>query len=253
MTTTSQSSIPARRLSRHQAYVQWIEHACRTDPGARTVLRRGLGRGLDDVLYTRGMHRLVARWLPRGSDTPVAEQRAYYTVASLIAAQPRYTFGPRAGAEPSPEPLDSDTGADLDAPESEPDAADAPEAESPEPASSNAQRGDSLGVAFAHAVLKGGTGREMRLTTAETRLNLLTRQSLDGVHRYLPSAVRFLRDADAPIDFARLLADLTHWPVRQGRISRRWLQDFYVLQAKAVTAAANAADVEEAHDPDQEQ
>jgi len=246
MTTISEHSGSAQRRGRNENYVRWVEQVCRDDPGARSALRRGLGRGLDDVLYTRGMHRLVARWLPAGGDTPVAEQRAYYAVASLIAAQPRHTFTQHLSAEPAGQ-SDVDAPLVLDASDSAVlDVGDAEGREAP------ARRGESLGVAFAHAVLKGGGGREMRLATAETRLNLLTRQSLDGIHRYLPSAVRFLRDADAPIDFARLLTDLADWPVRQGRISRRWLQDFYALQAKAATAAANAADVEEAQEPDQQ-
>jgi CRISPR system Cascade subunit CasB len=244
MTTISEPSGSAQRRRKNENFVRWVEEVCRNDPGARSALRRGLGRGLDDVLYTRGMHRLVARWLPAGGDTPVAEQRAYYTVASLIAAQPRHTFTQHVTAEPA------DSAASLAAGASDYAVPDAGDAEARE---TRARRGESLGVAFAHAVLKAGGGREMRLATAETRLNLLTRQSLDGIHRYLPPAVRFLRDADAPIDFAQLLVDLTDWPVGQGRISRRWLQDFYALLAKAPTAAANAADVEEAHEPDDQQ
>jgi CRISPR system Cascade subunit CasB len=247
MTTISEHSGSAQRRGRNENYVRWVEQVCRDDPGARSALRRGLGRGLDDVLYTRGMHRLVARWLPAGGDTPVAEQRAYYTVASLIAAQPRHTFTQHVTAEPA-EPAGTDAPLAAGASDSAvPDAGDAEDRET------RARQGESLGVAFAHAVLKAGGGREMRLATAETRLNLLTRQSLDGIHRYLPPAVRFLRDADAPIDFAQLLVDLTDWPVGKGRISRRWLQDFYALLAKAPTATANAADVEEAHEPDDQQ
>lgn len=238
MTTISEPARSTDRPARYQAYVRWVEYTCGNDPGARTALRKGLGRGLDDIRYVRGMHRLIARWLPRGTDTPDAEQRAYYTVASLIAAQPRYSFAKdEPEQEPSAEPPE-DVAPPAD-PEDEPDAA-----------SPGKAYGDSLGVAFAEAVLTGGGNREMRLSTAETRLHLLTRQSLDGVHRHLPSTVRFLRDADAKIDYARLMADLADWPARQGRISRRWLQDFYSRYAKSKNEAANAADADEAQDPD---
>lgn len=236
MTTISEPARSTDRPSRYQAYVRWVESTCGNDPGARTTLRNGLGRGLDDIRYVRGMHRLIARWLPRGTDTSDAEQRAYYTVASLIAAQPRHSF---AKDEPETAP---------DAPEDVAPPA-GPEDET-EAASSGKAYGDSLGVAFAEAVLTGGGNREMRLSTAETRLHLLTRQSVDGLHRHLPSTVRFLRDADAKIDYARLMADLTDWPARQGRISRRWLQDFYSRYAKSKNEAASAADADEAQDPD---
>jgi CRISPR system Cascade subunit CasB len=241
MTTISEPASSTDRPTRFQAYVRWVEHTCGNDPGARMTLRKGLGRGLDDVRYVRGMHRLVTRWLPRGGDTSEAEQRAYYAVASLIAAQPRYSF-----AKDEPEPETSPQPPDDEAPEA------GREDEQPASAPGKA-RGESLGVAFAKAVLAGGGNRDMRLSTAETRLHLLTRQSLDGVHRHLPSAVRFLRDAGAPVDYARLMADLADWPARQGRISRRWLQDFYSQCAKSKNEAANAADADEAQNPDADQ
>jgi CRISPR system Cascade subunit CasB len=241
MTMISESPRSTDRPNRFQSYVRWVQATCGNDPGARMTLRKGLGRGLDDVRYVRGMHRLVTRWLSRGGDTPEAEQRAYYAVASLIAAQPRHSFTKdEPELETSPEtPDDAAPPADR-------------EDDQRDSTSGNA-RGESLGVAFAKAVLAGGGNREMRMSTAETRLHLLTRQSLDGLHRHLPSTVRFLRDAGAPIDYARLMADLADWPARQGRISRRWLQDFYSHYAKSKNEAANAADAAEAESPDADQ
>ncbi|NJP46497.1 type I-E CRISPR-associated protein Cse2/CasB [Actinacidiphila epipremni] len=241
MTTMTEPKSSVDRPNRYQAYVRWVEYICRTDPGARTILRKGLGRGLDDVRYVRGMHRILTRWLPQGADTPAAEQRAYYTVASLIAERPRHSF---AHDEPEPEP--STEHADGRTPTAEPD-------DAPETGITGKLQGESLGAAFAAAVLAGGNSREIRQSTAETRLHLLTRQSLDGLHRHLPSAVRFLRDADAPVDYARLIADLTVWPALQGRISRRWLQDFYSPLAKSRNDAANAADADESQNPDTDQ
>jgi CRISPR system Cascade subunit CasB len=86
----------------------------------------------------------------------------------------------------------------------------------------------------------------MRLSTAESRLNLLTRQSVNGLHRHLPATIGYLRGLDVPVDWARLLNDLIGWPTRSGRISRRWLQDFYWLCAQADRDKASKADDQEA-------
>jgi CRISPR system Cascade subunit CasB len=73
----------------------------------------------------------------------------------------------------------------------------------------------------------------MRMSAAESRINLLTRQSLRGIHLHLPAAVNQVRTTDASIDWEQLLADLVDWPYQSGRISRRWLQDFYRITAGA--------------------
>ncbi|WNI18723.1 type I-E CRISPR-associated protein Cse2/CasB [Actinacidiphila sp. ITFR-21] len=256
MTTQTEPDRPALRLTLHQKYVRRIENLCRTDPGARIALRKGLRRALDDGAHTRGMHRLITPWLPQGAETPETEQRAYYTIAALIAAQPRYSFaadGPEdepaaeAGNQPAAEPQ-NDPGQDADG-ESEPAAAVIDPAASP-PGSAQARRrssGSSLGIAFARAVAEApGREREMRLSTAESRLNLLTRQSVNGLHRHLPASVGYLRGLDVPVDWARLLGDLIGWQAGSGRISRRWLQDFYWSCAQSDRDKAAKADGEEA-------
>lgn len=244
MSTSTENVDPsAVRLTRHQAYARRIEALCRTDPGARIALRKGLRRELDDAAATRGMHRLISPWLPQGPDTPDGEQRAYYTIAALIASQPRYSFAQ------ADEP---DAPAEAVAPQAD-GAAPAPAAAGAPPYRSRAT-GGSLGVAFARAVVQSpGRDREMRHATAESRLNLLTRQSPDGLHRHLPATVRYLRDLDVPVDWARLLTDLIDWPARSGRISRRWLQDFYWLCAQADRDRASAADRQEAETADLQQ
>ena len=88
----------------------------------------------------------------------------------------------------------------------------------------------------------------MRDSTAESRLNLLTRQSATGLHRHLPASVRYLRDLDVPVDWAQLLEDLIAWPVHSGRISRRWLQDYYRLRDKAEREKTATADHQENDD-----
>ncbi|BAJ32231.1 MULTISPECIES: type I-E CRISPR-associated protein Cse2/CasB [Kitasatospora] len=82
----------------------------------------------------------------------------------------------------------------------------------------------------------------MRESSAETRLNLLSRQSVDGLHRHLPGAVRQLREAGAPVDWAQLLVDLARWRRYGGEIKRRWLQDFYRERYRSGVRAALEVD-----------
>lgn len=255
MTMHTDSEDAGGRQTRYQRYTRWVETTCRDDPGARIALRKGLRRGLDDALYIRGMHRLVSPWLPHGPATNHSEQRAYYTIASLIAAQPRHSF---TRTPPSPNGSGEGTDAATDTPATPavsgpqpavPPPGQAAAAADTAPAPGARSYGTSLGVAFARAVTGGaGREREMKQSAAETRLNLLTRQSLDGLHRHLPATVRYLQDFEATPDWAQLMTDLVDWPVLQGRIARRWLQDFYWQCAKAERDKANRTDATEAGD-----
>ncbi|WP_230423532.1 type I-E CRISPR-associated protein Cse2/CasB [Streptomyces radicis] len=194
MTTTASSTDDraAEWRKRRLEYVEWIEKTCSEDPGARVALRAGLRQNIN-ARSTFAMNRYIARWLSEKS--PDSTQRAYFTVAALIASQPR-------SVEEAEE-----TGEDPEEPE---------------------RWGSSLGTAFAEAVAEApGRDREMRESAAESRLNMLTRQSADGIHRSLPASVLYLRQLDVPIDWAQLLADLIAWPDHSGRIARRWLQDYY--------------------------
>ena len=219
-TTTPPPDDPAlARRKQRQAYTTWIEYISRDDPGARSALRSGVRRGINEVPR---MHRLVAPWLPRNRQASDQEQQAYYAVAAMIADQPRSSHA-----------SDADT----------------------QPAVGTAavrRYGTSLGTAFALAITQSpGREREMRETTAERRLNLLTRQSTSGLHRHLPASLRYLRDLNVPVDWAQLLDDLIAWPVYSGQISRRWLQDYYRLRTKADQNKADAADQQDLTAPDQ--
>lgn len=206
---------PKTRSSRARRFVSEMERLCAQDAGARSALRSGLRKGLDEVPR---MHRLVAPWLPEGRVSADTE-RAYYSVAAMIAAQPR--------SSTSREDLASDKESTGRVPSS----------------------GVSLGTAFALAVSQGpGREKEMRANTAESRLNLLTRQSVSGLHRHLPASVGYLRSLDVPVDWAQLLLDLSFWRRDSGRISRRWLQDFYRLRAKTTREQADLQDEEEAEE-----
>lgn len=252
MTTATQSQDPAAaRRAQRLGFVRYIEQACRNDPGARAALRSGVRRGLDQVPR---MHRLVAPRLPRpsGQALPERDQRAYYTIAAMIADQPRHRLADGDGGADDdgetavPTPPDEGT-----AGSGQQSAGGAPTAQGDRDAGSPADRyGTSLGAAFAAAVAKApGRDREMRASTAEQRLNLLTRQSVNGLHRHLPASVRYLLSIGAPVDFAQLMDDLIAWPVHSGRIARRWLQDYYRLRDQAVAAEAAAADDQAPLDP----
>ncbi|MEV4679938.1 type I-E CRISPR-associated protein Cse2/CasB [Streptomyces kurssanovii] len=207
-----------RQAGRSRAYTSWVEQVCREDAGARSALRSGLRKDLDSV---RRMHRLVAPWLPEQRSADV--ERAYYTVAAMIAAQPRSA---------------------LAAPEQTTAVPGRPDDE--ESSRSARRRRASIGTSFATAVTEGPRReKEMRAGTAESRLNLLTRQSVTGLHRHLPASVGYLRSLGVDIDWGQLLDDLGNWRNHSGRISRTWLQDFYRLRDKDIARQAADADEKE--------
>ncbi|MGW4378964.1 type I-E CRISPR-associated protein Cse2/CasB [Kitasatospora sp. NPDC004531] len=223
--TPEGGGVPAQRAGRRPkgpeaAFTAWVEQRCAADPAVRSALRRGAGKGLDRV---PSMHRFVVRWLPDGAGDDA--QRAYYTVAAMIAAQRRSQYTVRAGAEGEVvEAQDAEGAAVVGADDGEPEV--------------RWRARQSLGRSFAQAVASGG----MRESSAETRLNLLSRQSVDGLHRHLPGAVRQLREAGAPVDWALLLGDLAGWRRYGGEVKRRWLQDFYRERHRSGVRAAREAD-----------
>ncbi|MFF6791713.1 type I-E CRISPR-associated protein Cse2/CasB [Streptomyces filamentosus] len=215
MTIPSPRTAAGLRREHLHKYVAWVTNACR-EPGTRSALRAGLRRDLDHV---RPMHRIVAPWLPRHRHVSETEERAFYLIASMIADRPRHTFttedepSEAAGEAPPTAPV-------ADGPGS------APEHENEDTWSEH--WGRSLGHCLAQAVTEGpGREHEMRTSNAEARLHLLTRQSAAGLHRHLPATVRHLRQTGIDIDWVRLMEDLIAWPAFSGRISRRWLQDYY--------------------------
>ncbi|MFB7176881.1 type I-E CRISPR-associated protein Cse2/CasB [Streptomyces sp. NPDC056257] len=216
MTSTQDTEVPSapRARTRQQAFTAHMVRVAATDPGARAALRGGVRRGLNERRL-REMDRLIVPWLPeRGALTDDIEW-AYYAVASMIGATTSRTVA----AAPEEPPVEAGPG--------EP----APADEGPQRDRGAVPRyGTSLGVAFALAVTGGRGGREMREATAESRLNLLTRQSLTGLHRHLPGSVGYLRELNVEIDWAQLLSDLSAWRGHRGRITRRWLQDYYRLR-----------------------
>lgn len=197
------------------AFALSIERLCRADPGARAALRVGLRRDLDHP-RARPMHRVLTSRLPEMCDDRTAQ--AHYTVAALIAAQPRHTFA----LDSEDEAVSAEQGRLL--------LQESGEAGGTVVSSESIRYGQSFGATLGQAVI--AKGASMRMSAAESRITLLTRQSLRGLHLHLPAAVNQVRVTDAPIDWGQLLMDLVNWPYQSGRISRRWLQDFYRITAR---------------------
>ncbi|MFD6434339.1 type I-E CRISPR-associated protein Cse2/CasB [Streptomyces venezuelae] len=215
-----EASMRQRNRAAYAEFAESIERLCRADPGARAALRAGLRRDLDHP-RARVMHRLLTPRLPQGCDDKTAQ--AHYTVASLIAAQPRHAFSPdQADDADTPDEHGTATEQVLQE-DGAPDEEVAPTGPTP--------YGSSFGATLGQAVIVKGTS--MRMSAAESRINLLTRQSLRGIHLHLPAAVNQVRTTGVSIDWGQLLADLIAWPYQSGRISRRWLQDFYRITAGA--------------------
>lgn len=220
------------RLERYRRYVQFIEKCCE-HPGSRAALWSGLRRTPE---RSPRMHSMVTPWL--GDAPKSAEERAFYTVAALIAGQPRSGRDDTARTRQK---------GDTHTPD-----------EQTGPVVAGPRRGRSLGRSMAdfqsalHTRSKpasGGadtaSGRSQPddsathgpLSPLERRLHALTRQSIDGVHRDLPAIVLRLRGDNVPVDWAQMLADLARWPAERDHISKRWLQDFYRYRDLPATGA----------------
>ncbi|MEV1010387.1 type I-E CRISPR-associated protein Cse2/CasB [Streptomyces sp. NPDC049881] len=176
----------------HLRFVREIRQLCAGSPEAHARLRRGLGKDIDQVT---GMHEFVAHWLPDKRNRE--RDRAYYAVAALIADQPRHVVRGRS--------------------------ADDTEEEQP-----IGTYGPSLGHTLAEAVLNSpAQERPRRSDSTRRRLYLIVRQSTGGLHRYLPSVTRLLRQYETEPDWAQLLNDLTRWPWNAADIGTRWQQDYF--------------------------
>jgi CRISPR system Cascade subunit CasB len=223
----------SRWLTEARLFVSEIQRIAAGDAGARAALRSGVGKDLDSV---RRMHRIVAPRLPPYAVADEDVQRAHYTIAALVAA---YHRGPVDDAGDTSDVRPGDGGPDDGAA-----AVPHQSASGDAAALRRARFGESLGLAYAAGVAlsvrSGGNG--LRENAAESRLNVLSRQSTAGLHRHLPGAVRQLCDRGCPPDWARLLVDLRSWPRDRRRIARWWLQDFYRAVGQPVLEAARRSD-----------
>ncbi|MBP2479689.1 hypothetical protein JOF53_008561 [Crossiella equi] len=99
---TTQAATPARATTVEERFVEHIQQLCARSSAARNQLRRTERRRPEDV--SRAVHQVVARWLP---DNPSpGRERAYYTVAALLAAQPNTTHR---NIDDQPPPVVDDT------------------------------------------------------------------------------------------------------------------------------------------------
>ncbi|SDH09670.1 CRISPR system Cascade subunit CasA [Sinosporangium album] len=99
-----------------------------------------------------------------------------------------------------------------------------------------------VGRGFGQCLAEGVAHGVLRESTAESHLDLLTRQSVDGLHRHLPAMVRAVADRSSAVDWGQLLLDLQRWEEHRDQIARRWLQSFYRTRFEADLEAARAAD-----------
>ena len=196
-------------------YVTYVHRKVKEDPGRRSALRRSLGRPVEDVMTHRA-HSVVAPWLPSDRPRPAVES-AYYSVAALIAAQPRER-GEQEDAAPE---ADGPSAADTASPPQDEPAGGAEDAKA---AKQKAVRpSTSLGGTLGQAVRDG----KLASGTVETRLHLLCRQDVAGLHRMLPGLIRQLAAKQVAPDWGRLLVDLSRWEYERGQVTKQWLQDFY--------------------------
>ncbi|MFE8911081.1 type I-E CRISPR-associated protein Cse2/CasB [Streptomyces globisporus] len=182
MTNPTAAAAPPK----HDRFVSYVHTLCQ-DNRTRAELRRGLGLPVERCNY---MHRYLVPWLHQHDDVRYPDtRRAYYGVASLIAARPR--------AARQTESTDTSATAWYLRP----------------------NLGSALGEAVKRDVMKAGT--------AESALHLMSRQSSDAVHRALPSLTRHLLSGGMTVDWSVLLKDLSWWTQDRDAIATRWLDQYF--------------------------
>ncbi|WP_225848251.1 type I-E CRISPR-associated protein Cse2/CasB [Streptomyces sp. HPF1205] len=200
-------------MNPYDAFVAGVLRLC-SDAGTQQALRRALGRSLADIPARTHAALLRGGLVPDGAGPE--RRRAYYAVAALIAARPR--------AQRIAEADGSGKGAAAAADDSATPAGDSDESVA---GSRFRPRGTSLGEGLASAVARqGGTGG-IKQDGAESRLHLMVRQDVDGLHRMLPAVLRQVASAGVAADYACLLRDLIAWPKGRDAVSVRWLEDYY--------------------------
>jgi CRISPR system Cascade subunit CasB len=226
------------------------------EPAVRATLRRGVGRRVEDPAMLP-LHAFVSPYLddvpeqsPSGwTATPdEAVERAFYSVAALIAAQPRQVRDRDAEHGPGseiPEADEAPEAAEVHATDEQAsgpaEEAEAFEGSLPEDTSSPASDqttgtapkdrfglGATLGTAVGRGLLNSDT--------TEQRLHLLCRQSLDGVHVQLPRLLSHARVQGARTDWGQLVLDLARWGGERDRVAKEWAQGFH----RSVNAARRA-------------
>lgn len=199
-------------------FVYWITRTCcgvykegrwdpLPDPGARAALREGLHRRPER--FSQGAVRaILAAALDHGPDSvravwakgvgaykglDVQREYAYYTVAALIASQAR------------------------DARDQQAESRDRQER----------SLGHSLALLDTHLLFDEESPRE-------ADLRLMAKQGLAGIHDVVPDVVRQLRNRPdpVPVDWCRLILDLSMWAQARETVTKRWNDDYYRIRYK---------------------
>jgi CRISPR system Cascade subunit CasB len=193
-----------------------ITRLIKRSPGERSVLRHSLGKRPEEVAV--GVHRIVVPLLPR--DAPEGAERAYYTVAALIASQPRQARDQAATDDTAEAPSGGDT---------------APDEPAKEAAAPAARPRHNLGYSLAQAAHGG-------VRNLEGRLQLLARQDANGVYRHLPRLILQLRAEQVRIDWGVLTRDLTRWERTPRLVAKEWAQEFYRADERLTAEAKRKAE-----------
>jgi CRISPR system Cascade subunit CasB len=189
------------------------------NPGDRSVLRHSLGKAPESVAM--GVHRIVAPLLPK--EPKEGEERAYYAVAALIAAQDR----------PARDQAGSEAG-----PETAPDSMPAQQATGGPGEQDEANR-PNLGHSLAQFAHKSDRDKSK---TVGDRLELLARQDIDGLYRHLPRLILQVRSDQVRIDWGLLAWDLTRWAHDSRNVAKEWAQDYYRTSERLVAARKRKAE-----------
>ncbi|AXI79814.1 type I-E CRISPR-associated protein Cse2/CasB [Peterkaempfera bronchialis] len=221
-------------LEPYDVFVTGVRAAC-GDPGTQQALRRGLAKPVDEVPARTHAALLRGGLVP--DDVRGSRRRAYYAVAALIAARPRAQRLADA---------DAATGTDTDAD------ADADTVDGSGSTRAGAPGGTSLGESLALAVVRQGPDG-VKEEGVESRLHLMVRQDVDGIHRMLPGVLRQLGSAGIAADYGCLLRDLTAWDRYRDSVATRWLEHYYRTLRRERAAAARrgspTADTDKGSDP----
>ncbi len=198
--------------------------------GEQQALRRALAKPVHEV--PARTHAVLLKPRHTGDDQPdlplipydVRNKRPFYAVAALIAARPRIqrmdTDPPQDDEEAAPSAPEADTGSGIDG---------------------FRPGGTNLGESLALAITRRDDA--IKEKGAESKLHLMVRQDIDGLHRMLPSVVRLVTGTGVRVDYACLLRDLRSWPTYRDAIVTRWLESYYrTLGAEREKAKAGKDD-----------
>lgn len=213
-------------LEDHDVFVEAVRAECRV-PGAQQELRRALGKPVNGVPARTHAVLLRNGIIPDG--TKGDARRAHYAVAALIAARPR---AERVADQESARERPEAAAAESDGQEASTGSEDLTTAKF-------RPGGTSLGESLALATIirdpdsiaqndaSDGGSNAHKVSGLESRLHLMTRQDVDGIHRMLPGLLRQLGSAAVPVDYACLLKDLIAWHWYRDSVTTRWLTDYY--------------------------